>query len=92
MTRKKRIEIHDHIEINYKVFILFRRISFSKQFNIVECAGLVILEIEFSVHQPDTEQEAAHAIYQTFSYFYGLPLVVVCQRSASCWFCCWISL
>lgn len=44
----------------------------SKQLNIVECAGLAILEVELSIHQLDTEQEAARAVNQTFSYFYVL--------------------
>ena len=68
-------------------FLFFSGGPFPNQFNIVACAGLVLLEIEFSVHQPDTE-EAARTIYQTFSYFYGLPLVVICQCSLSYWFCC----
>lgn len=46
--------------------------SLSKQFDIVERAGLALIEIEFSIHQPDTEQEAASTVNRTFSYFYGL--------------------
>lgn len=80
--QKEKGESQDCICVNYKLLIHFRKI-FLINLTFLQHAYLIIVEMELSIHQPDTEQGAACTVYQVFNYFYGSHLEV------TCW-CLWV--